>query len=118
MNDTTREIGGALGVAILGSITAAVYSSQIAGDPSSRRCEAAAPEAAAAVKDSVGAASIVAAQLPAASAHSITAAANDAFIHAHRPDRDRRRRRGAARRVRRLSFLPAHGPDDEAHRRA
>ena len=33
MNDTTREIGGALGVAILGSITAAVYSSTIAGDP-------------------------------------------------------------------------------------
>ena len=32
MNDTTREIGGALGVAIMGSITSAVYTTRINGD--------------------------------------------------------------------------------------
>ena len=64
MNDTTREIGGALGVAILGSITAAVYSSTIAGDPGFATMQAASPELAEAVKDSVGAASFVAAELP------------------------------------------------------
>ena len=82
MNDTTREIGGALGVAILGSITAAVYSSTITGDPGFATVQTASPELAAAVKDSVGAASFAAAQLPADVAKLITAAANSAFIHA------------------------------------
>ena len=82
MNDTTREIGGALGVAILGSITAAVYSSTIAGDPGFATMQAASPELAAAVKDSVGAASFVAAELPPDVASLVTAAANSAFIHA------------------------------------
>ena len=65
MNDTTREIGGALGVAILGSITAAVYSSKIAANPNFATLETASPALAAAVKDSVGAASLVATQFPA-----------------------------------------------------
>lgn len=82
MNDTTREIGGALGVAILGSITAAVYSSQIAGNPGFATVEEASPEAAAAIQDSVGAAAIVAAELPPDVADAITDAANAAFIHA------------------------------------
>jgi AcrR family transcriptional regulator len=82
MNDTTREIGGALGVAILGSITAAVYSSTISGDPGFASLQEASPELADAVKDSVGAASFAAAELPADVANLITAAANSAFIHA------------------------------------
>jgi EmrB/QacA subfamily drug resistance transporter len=82
MNDTTREIGGALGVAILGSITAAVYSARIVADPDFATLQAASPEAAAAVKDSVGAAAAVAAQLPEAAGRLIVAGANEAFVHA------------------------------------
>ncbi|PXW28745.1 UNVERIFIED_CONTAM: EmrB/QacA subfamily drug resistance transporter [Williamsia faeni] len=82
MNDTTREIGGALGVAILGSITAAVYASTISGDPRFATVQAASPELADAVKNSVGAASFASAQLPADVANLLTAAANSAFIHA------------------------------------
>src|SRR6185436_10871047 len=78
MNDTTREIGGALGVAILGSITTAVYSSHIVGDPGFQALQSASPAAAEAVKDSVGSASIVALQLPAEIGAQITAAANSA----------------------------------------
>ncbi len=35
VNDTTREIGGALGVAILGTITTASYAAEITGNSSS-----------------------------------------------------------------------------------
>jgi EmrB/QacA subfamily drug resistance transporter len=82
MNDTTREIGGALGVAILGSITTAVYTSTITGNPDFSKLQAASPAGAAAVKESVGAAAIVAEKLPAALGKALTTAANDAFIHA------------------------------------
>jgi EmrB/QacA subfamily drug resistance transporter len=82
MNDTTREIGGALGVAIMGSITSAVYSSRIEHSSGFASLAKASPAAAAAVKSSVGAASIVAAKLPASAAKQVTRAADDAFIHA------------------------------------
>ncbi len=82
MNDTTREIGGALGVAILGSITAAVYTSTITGNPDFAKLQAASPADAKAVQESVGAAALVAEKLPPAFAKALTAAANDAFIHA------------------------------------
>jgi EmrB/QacA subfamily drug resistance transporter len=82
MNDTTREIGGALGVAILGSITAGVYAARIVDNPNFASLQSASPSAAAAVKDSVGAAATVAAQLPAAVGQTIVTAANDAFVDA------------------------------------
>ena len=82
MNDTTREIGGALGVAVMGSITSAVYSSQIAGNAQFSAMQQAAPDAAAAVEESIGGASIVAAELPARFGRLVTAVANEAFIHA------------------------------------
>ncbi|MCU1393915.1 MAG: putative integral rane efflux protein [Ilumatobacteraceae bacterium] len=81
MNDTTREIGGALGVAIMGSITAAVYAAKVSESASYKALLQSSPAAAAAVKDSVGSASIVAAKLPDAVRRAVTAAANDAFIH-------------------------------------
>ena len=59
MNDVTRQVGGALGVAIIGSILNSIYSSQIdaavGGLPA---------EAAEAARDSVGAASVIAEALP------------------------------------------------------
>lgn len=82
MNDTTREIGGALGVAILGSITTAIYTSTITGNADFAKLKAASPAGAQAVQDSVGGAALLAEKLPPAFAHALTAAANDAFVHA------------------------------------
>jgi AcrR family transcriptional regulator len=82
MNDTTREIGGALGVAILGSVITAVYGSTIRAEPDFASLQQAAPDVAQAVEDSVGSAAIVAAQLPDAVGRAITSAANEAFVHA------------------------------------
>ncbi len=55
INDTTRELGGALGIAVLGSIVSAVYRSAV--DVSELGL---APQAAEAATDSVGAATVVA----------------------------------------------------------
>jgi AcrR family transcriptional regulator len=82
VNDTTREVGGALGVAILGSITASSYASAITATPVYAAAAKQSPQAAAALKDSVGAATAVAAKLPPDAAKLVTAAANAAFVHA------------------------------------
>lgn len=90
MNDTTREIGGALGVAIMGSITSAVYGSQIAGqafyqqlrDSGNGQLE----KAAEVIHGSIGGANLLVEQLPAnlraQYAPVVTKAANEAFVHA------------------------------------
>jgi AcrR family transcriptional regulator len=82
VNDTTREIGGALGVAILGTITASSYAGTITSNPQFATLEKLAPEAATAVKNSVGGAAIVAQSLPAHAGKALTATANEAFVHA------------------------------------
>jgi EmrB/QacA subfamily drug resistance transporter len=66
MNDVVREVGGTLGVAVLGSLVASAYASGMGG----------APEAA---RDSVGAAHAVAAQT---GATDLVATANQAFVDA------------------------------------
>jgi EmrB/QacA subfamily drug resistance transporter len=79
VNDTTRMVGGALGVAILGSVLSASYhativgSAAIAGLPSS---------AAAAASNSLGGAVEVARQLGGGAAQSIHSVASQAFVHA------------------------------------
>jgi EmrB/QacA subfamily drug resistance transporter len=79
VNDTTRLVGGSLGVAILGSILNASYhasivgSVAIAGLPSS---------AAAAASNSLGGAVDVAGQLGGNAAQAIHNVANQAFVHA------------------------------------
>jgi EmrB/QacA subfamily drug resistance transporter len=78
VNDTTRELGGALGVAILGSAFAASYSAAMAG-PSAGLPH----ELAAAARDSLAAASIVAAQLGGAG-DALLVAARTAFVDAMR----------------------------------
>jgi EmrB/QacA subfamily drug resistance transporter len=82
VNDTTREIGGALGVAILGSITSASYAASVSATPLYKSVQAASPEAAAALRNSIGTAAAVAARAPAQAGAAITRVANDAFIHA------------------------------------
>jgi len=69
MNDTTRLVGGALGVAVLGSLMTSHYGDAMQSAP-------------AAAQDSVGAAHAVAAHLPAAAGNALTAAADAAFVDA------------------------------------
>ena len=82
VNDTTREIGGALGVAILGSITASSYASSISASPVYKAAAQQSPAGAAALKNSVGAATALASHLPASTAKLVTDAANKAFVDA------------------------------------
>jgi MFS transporter, DHA2 family, multidrug resistance protein len=78
VNDTTRQIGGALGVAIVGSVMSSTYASKItdlfAGTPSSG---SAAEQAA---KDSLGGALAVAKQAPESLGNLLTSVAKSAFV--------------------------------------
>ncbi len=82
VNDTTREIGGALGVAILGSITAASYAASVTSNPQFATLQQVSPQAADAVKGSVGGAAIVAETVGGDAARLLTSAANQAFVDA------------------------------------
>ena len=77
VNDAVRQVGGAFGVAVLGSLLASAYSSRIvdalAGLPAS---------AAAAAGDNVQGAFAVAGTLPPAQAAELIGAANEAFVGA------------------------------------
>jgi hypothetical protein len=77
MNDVTRQVAGALGTAVIGSLIASFYSSRISDDV------AALPEPArSAAKESIGQANAVAAQLPAAQGDSLAHSAATAFTGA------------------------------------
>ena len=95
VNDTTREVGGALGIAVLGSMLTSSYSSRISSAEPVRELVAAGgadgARALAALESSVGNASAVAERLtpleragaiPAGTGRAIEAAANSAFVHA------------------------------------
>jgi DHA2 family multidrug resistance protein-like MFS transporter len=76
MSETGSEVGGALGLSILGLIGVAIYRTRIteelpAGVP---------PEAAAAARDTLGAAVEVAAGLPGATGEALLRAAQGAFV--------------------------------------
>jgi hypothetical protein len=75
MNDATRELGSALGVAVLGSIAASHFTSVIdplvSKLPASQQTEAG---------SSLAGALQVAGQLPAAAGRALTAGATDAFV--------------------------------------
>ena len=79
VNDTTREVGGTLGVAVLGSIMASVYGGRIldalAGTPLPAGLRAAAG-------DSLAAALQIAGGVGGAAGRGIALAAQDAFVHA------------------------------------
>src|SRR5262245_8593379 len=77
MNDTTREVGAALGVAVIGSVMSSFYTSRVldalpSGVPAPAR---------AAVGDSVGAASIVASKMGVAGG-AIVDVSREAFVYA------------------------------------
>lgn len=75
MNDASRELGAALGVAVLGSVAASHYASAmgtvVSHLPAGQR---------AAAETSLAGALDTAARLPAAAAHALTLGAQDAFI--------------------------------------
>jgi EmrB/QacA subfamily drug resistance transporter len=78
MNDTTRQVGGALGVAVLGSITAASYHASIDGSSVLAGLPA---QAQAAAHDSIGGAVTVGHLLP-AGGQQLIADASQSFVHA------------------------------------
>jgi EmrB/QacA subfamily drug resistance transporter len=77
MNDVTREVAGALGTAVIGSLITSLYASRVSD------ATAALPAGArSAARDSVGQAQAVAAQLPADAAARLSDAAGAAFTDA------------------------------------
>ena len=78
INDTTRQVGGALGVAIIGSVVSSVYSTQIGTAASQFGLT---PSQTAAAESSLGAAQGVAADLGNQTAGFLTAA-SDSFLDA------------------------------------
>jgi hypothetical protein len=77
MNDVTRQVGGALGTAVVGSLITSIYASKIADST------AAMPEAAqTAAEDSIGQANAIAANLPVAEGARLVESAGVAFTDA------------------------------------
>jgi EmrB/QacA subfamily drug resistance transporter len=74
-NDTTRELGSALGVAIFGSIVASGYRDALVG-----RLDGLPGGVGAAVRDSIGSATVAAGNLPGDTAAAVIAAARQAFV--------------------------------------
>jgi DHA2 family multidrug resistance protein-like MFS transporter len=78
ISETSAELGGALGIAIMGSVGAAVYRARIAD-----AVPAGIPlETAAAARGTLGGAVAAAAKLPGSAGESLLGAARDAFTHA------------------------------------
>jgi EmrB/QacA subfamily drug resistance transporter len=77
VNDTTREFGGTLGVAIVGSVFASVYSSRLADAPALQGLPA---EARSVMGESMAAAQRVIAELPAVRVPDVHAAVESAFL--------------------------------------
>jgi EmrB/QacA subfamily drug resistance transporter len=75
VNDTTREIGGALGVAVLGSIFSATFANEMTSVASSLPADVGAV-----VRDSIGGALAVADQIGGVAGEAITVAARSAFV--------------------------------------
>jgi len=78
VNDTSRELGGALGIAVLGSIATSAYRSDF--DPSV--VAALPPEAAAAAGESIGAAISISQKIPGEAGARLASEAGDAFTSA------------------------------------
>jgi hypothetical protein len=79
MNDTTRQLGGALGVAVLGSVLATTYRPGIAARLAHLGVGG---DVIAKAKDSLGGAVAVAHTLPGPLGQQVTAAAKSEFVHA------------------------------------
>jgi EmrB/QacA subfamily drug resistance transporter len=81
VNDTTRQVGGALGVAVLGSVLSTVYRDALQQHAAAILGQLP-PVLRAAVRDSIGKAIVVAGQLPPPAQALLRSAAERAFIEA------------------------------------
>jgi hypothetical protein len=110
VNDTTREIGGTLGVAVLGSIMASVYGGRILdalrGTPLPAGLRTAAG-------DSLAAALQIAGDVGGAAGRGIAVAAQDAFVHAFQIGSVVTGAVALAGAVLALVFLPSRSRDEE-----
>ncbi len=79
MNDATREVGGTLGVAIIGSVYASLYASSLASSDAAQNLPA---HIRSTVEDSVGGAVIASEQLRTAGDHSAAQTISDVANHA------------------------------------
>lgn len=77
VNDTTRQVGGALGVAIIGSVMSSIYGTKLTDFFATAPLPAAARQTA---KDSLGGALAVASRAPGAVGDQLTAVAKSAFV--------------------------------------
>jgi EmrB/QacA subfamily drug resistance transporter len=77
VNDTTRQVGGALGVAVIGSVYSSVYADQMAKALAGRGVPA---TAASVVSDSIGGALAVAKSIGGESGQQLAATAKTAFV--------------------------------------
>ena len=77
VNDTTRQVGGALGVAVLGSVFNSIYTSSVTDGLSASSLPA---SAVATAKDSVGGALAVAASIGGAAGNEVANVARSAFV--------------------------------------
>jgi Na+/melibiose symporter-like transporter len=77
VNDTTRQIGGAVGVAVVGSVFSSIYSAEVAGAISGQPVP---PEVTNGIKDSVGFALQAAARIGGSAGTELADAARSAFI--------------------------------------
>ena len=109
VNDTTRELGGTLGVAVVGSLFASAF-----GDTLGRLLDGAPipPEAAATASESMGAALAVAAQAPPPFDAALTSAATEAFMDGFRAGSLAAAGVAAVGAVLAYAFLPARAADD------
>jgi EmrB/QacA subfamily drug resistance transporter len=110
VNDTTREVGGTLGVAVLGSIMASVYGSRIVDALSGTPLPAAARVAAG---DSLAAALQVAGRLGGAAGQGVASAAREAFVQAFQIGSFVTGAVALAGAVIALVFLPARAREEE-----
>ncbi|MCU1459062.1 MAG: drug resistance transporter [Actinomycetia bacterium] len=78
INDTTRQVGGALGVAIMGSVGASLYRHEFTRRVTGAKLPLAVTDHAV---DSIGSALVTARGLPAGTAATVTDAARVAFMH-------------------------------------
>jgi EmrB/QacA subfamily drug resistance transporter len=77
VNDTVREVGGALGVAVIGSLTAAVYGSHLGHQMTAHHAPAAVTSAA---TESVAAADVISQKIGGTTGSELVQAAHNAFV--------------------------------------
>ena len=110
VNDTTREVGGTLGVAVLGSIMASVYGGRIVDALSGLPLPAGARAAAG---DSLAAALQVAGSVGGEAGRGIALAAQDAFVHAFQIGSVVTGSVALVGALLAMLFLPARPPEEE-----